>query len=99
MSSNRPVLSADQACQAGDLESLSAKLQSEAAKLRSEAANHATERLVPECEAHDSVAVTADRQVVSGDGAPQPAVRGAEGAHRRAMSSALITLAGDRASQ
>jgi len=66
------------------------------ADLDVEAADYVIEAVDQNREAGDSVAVTADRQIVSGDGARQAAVRGNEAAHKRRMSTALITFRGDR---
>ncbi|HEV8233321.1 MAG TPA: hypothetical protein VGP84_01945 [Gemmatimonadaceae bacterium] len=66
------------------------------ADLDVEAADHVIEAVDRDREAGDSVAVTADRQIVSGDGTRQAAVRGKEAAHKRRMSTVLITFSGDR---
>jgi hypothetical protein len=76
----------------------SVDLDSQRANLRSEAANHATQPGDSNVEARDFIAGAADRQIVSGDCACEAAVRGTEAAHQHAMSSALITLGGDRGS-
>jgi hypothetical protein len=89
VSSDRRSRSPALASSSGDLGLLSADLEFEAV-------DDVIEAVDQDREADDSIAVTADRQIVSGDGARQAAVRGTEAAHKRPMSTLQITLSGDR---
>jgi len=92
----RQFLSSDQRSRSPALASSSLDLGLLSANRDVEAADYVIEAVDQNREAGDSVAVTADRQIVSGDGARQAAVRGNEAAHKRRMSTALITFRGDR---
>jgi len=95
----RQFLSSDQRSRSPALASSPVDLGLLSADLDVEAADYVIEAIDQNREAGDSVAVTADRQIVGGDGARQAAVRGNEAAHKRRISTVLITFSGDRATR